>query len=189
MYREESCCLYGKLSLLCIVRHETDKCLCSLHLVLIAVIEDSEAPDSSAKLCLSVLCREKHRNNFIAVVGFACFAVVLVVLLSRVPAKRHCQGSVSEKGNLISSNQSRVEVDSLCLHKLFQCLCVLGRIYSILRMLLVCKLSAVQVVYQSSGSLVSPLAAAVNCCNVFLSLIMQSLHSLEEILCSPGVVI
>ena len=95
-YREVGRSLNALIYLIRIVTDKVDKGLCRINLSLVAVIEDTKAPDTTAKFCLAVIGREQHRDDRIAVVCLACFAVVGIGLLCSIPAQGHCQCAVTE---------------------------------------------------------------------------------------------
>ena len=89
-----------------IICHKVDKCLSCFNLGCIAVIKDTESPDTAAKLRIAAFCRERHRQN-VKTDGFC-----IVLLLGYVPAECHCQCAVAEQVHFISALDRRVEVDS-----------------------------------------------------------------------------
>ena len=64
----------------------------------VQAVYDSGQQNVAAIYCsgLTVIGREQHRDDRIAVVCLACFAVVGIGLLCSIPAQGHCQCAVTE---------------------------------------------------------------------------------------------
>ena len=190
MYREEGRNLDTLLCLIRIVADETDEFLGSRDLVRIAVVKDTEAPDTAAELCRgAVLSRELHRDDVVAVVGLSCLAVVGIVLLRCVPAEGNRKRSVSEELNLISADQRRIEVDALLINQCLESLGILRTVDGVLSVLCIRECSAVQIVHQCSCSLIAALSCAVDSRYILLTTVIDCLDSLEEVFCRPGVIV
>ena len=171
------------------VGHEVDEGLGGSDLVLVAVVKHAKAPDAAAQCGVAGLSRERHEQDVVAAVGRAGCAVVSVGLLGNVPAEGHLQGAVAEEGDLLAAVDGGVKVDAVLVVQGLDCLDVFGRISGVLGVGCIGKGAAVHVVDDGAGALVAALAAAVDRADVGLAGVVDGLHSLQEVVGGPGVVL
>ena len=173
------------------VAHELDELLGGVDAGLVAVIEDTEAPDAAAQLRLAVLRGEAHEHDVVAGDGLlsAGASAVGVQLLGDVPAEGHLQDALIESGDLLAAVQRGVKGDALHALQLLQSLDVVGVVPQVLGVLGVGEGTAVEVVDEGAGALVAALASAEDSAHGAVELAGQSLNGLDEVLGGPGVVL
>ena len=174
----------GNLNSLCGVlgvSEVLDEGLGSLDLGGIAVVEDTEAPDTALQLGLAGLSGECHADDLVAgnsLAGAGACSVGIQLLLD-VPAVSNLQNALVEQLDLVAANDSSVEVNTLGVAEGLDSLNVQGIVPGVLGVLSIGEGAAVQVVDQSTGALVAALAAAEDSGNGAGELSLNSCDSLQ----------
>ena len=110
------------------------------------------------------------------------------LFLSNIPAEGHSEGLIAEQLDLFTAVDGGIEVDAVQGLEQFQSLHVLFGVSGVGSVFRVGEGTAVEVVDQSTGTLVAALSGAVNSTDIFLTVSIQRLDCVDEAVGCPGVV-